>query len=30
MPKGAEKDIQDMMLTRQACYLIAKDGARSP
>ena len=22
MPKGAEKDIQDIMLTRYACYLI--------
>ena len=26
MPKGAEKDIQDMMLTRYACYLIAQNG----
>ena len=26
MPKGAEKDIRDMMLTRYACYLIAQNG----
>ncbi|MEM8520493.1 DNA damage-inducible protein D [Flavobacterium sp. PL12] len=26
MPKGAEKEIQDMMLTRYACYLIAQNG----
>lgn len=26
MPKGAEKDIQDIMLTRYACYLIAQNG----
>src|SRR3989339_1393785 len=26
MPKGATKDIQDMMLTRYACYLIAQNG----
>ena len=26
MPKGAEKDIQDVMLTRYACYLIAQNG----
>lgn len=26
MPKGAEKDIQDIMLTRFACYLIAQNG----
>ena len=26
MPKGAEKDIDDLMLTRYACYLIAQNG----
>lgn len=26
MPKGATKDIDDMMLTRYACYLIAQNG----
>lgn len=26
MPKGAEKEIQDIMLTRFACYLIAQNG----
>ena len=26
MPKGAEKEIQDVMLTRYACYLIAQNG----
>lgn len=26
MPKGAEKNIQDIMLTRYACYLIAQNG----
>ncbi len=26
MPKGAEKDIRDIMLTRFACYLIAQNG----
>lgn len=26
MPKGAKKDIQDIMLTRYACYLIAQNG----
>ncbi len=26
MPKGAEKEIQDIMLTRYACYLIAQNG----
>ena len=26
MPKGAEKSIDDMMLTRYACYLIAQNG----
>lgn len=31
MPKGAEKDIQDIMLTRYACYLIAQNGdSRKP
>lgn len=26
MPKGAEKDIEDILLTRYACYLIAQNG----
>src|SRR3990167_10386024 len=26
MPKGAEKTIEDIMLTRYACYLIAQNG----
>jgi len=26
MPKGAEKDISDILLTRYACYLIAQNG----
>jgi len=26
MPKGASKEIEDMMLTRYACYLIAQNG----
>jgi DNA-damage-inducible protein D len=26
MPKGAKKDIDDLMLTRYACYLIAQNG----
>jgi len=26
MPKGAEKEIDDVMLTRFACYLIAQNG----
>jgi DNA-damage-inducible protein D len=26
MPKGAEKEIEDLMLTRYACYLIAQNG----
>jgi len=26
MPKGAEKEIDDLMLTRYACYLIAQNG----
>ena len=28
MPKGAEKEIDDVMLTRYACYLVAQDGYR--
>ena len=26
MPKGAEKEIDDYLLTRYACYLIAQNG----
>ena len=26
MPKGASKDIEDFMLTRYACYLVAQNG----
>ena len=26
MPKGAEKEVADLMLTRYACYLIAQNG----
>lgn len=26
MPKGAEKEIEDMLLTRYACYLVAQNG----
>lgn len=26
MPKGAEKEIDDMLLTRHACYLVAQNG----
>ncbi len=26
MPKGAKKDVQDYILTRYACYLIAQNG----
>lgn len=26
MPKGATKDVPDIMLTRYACYLIAQNG----
>jgi len=26
MPKGAEKDIEDILLTRYACYLVAQNG----
>ena len=26
MPKGAEKEIKDMLLTRYACYLVAQNG----
>ncbi len=26
MPKGAEKTIDDFMLTRYACYLIVQNG----
>lgn len=29
MPKGAEKEIEDIMLTRYACYLIAQNGSDS-
>lgn len=29
MPKGAQKDIEDIMLTRYACYLIAQNGDSS-
>lgn len=29
MPKNAEKEIEDMMLTRYACYLIAQNGDSS-
>jgi DNA-damage-inducible protein D len=27
MPKGAEKEIEDILLTRYACYLVAQNGA---
>lgn len=27
MPKGAQKEIKDILLTRYACYLIAQNGA---
>jgi DNA-damage-inducible protein D len=31
MPKGAEKEIEDIFLTRYACYLIAQNGdSRKP
>ena len=31
MPKGAEKEIDDILLTRYACYLIAQNGdSRKP
>ena len=31
MPKGAEKEIIDLILTRYACYLIAQNGdSRKP
>ncbi len=30
MPKGAEKDIDDVMLTRYACYLVAQNSSREP
>ena len=30
MPKGAEKEIDDMLLTRYACYLIAQNGNSRP
>gem|GEM_PF-3074581 len=26
MPKGAEKEIEDILLTRYACYLVAQNG----
>jgi len=26
MPKGAEKEIDDILLTRYTCYLIAQNG----
>ena len=26
MPKGAEKEIDDYLLTRYACYLVAQNG----
>ena len=31
MPKGVEKGIDDVMLTRYACYLVAQNGdSRKP